>query len=74
MSNYPNVQFCPYCGSDQIYYKMGTNRCYKCRSVFFVQFSRFMRKAPSYRVGVVDKLVAYIKRHDGMGVLLNAEC
>lgn len=67
------IQHCPYCGTRSIYYKRGATRCFKCRRVFNVQFDRFMRKSPSCRVDIVNQLVGYLKRHDGIGVLLNAE-
>lgn len=67
------VQYCPYCGTKQIYFKRGANRCFQCRRVFNVSFDRFMRKAPSYRLDIVSQLVSYMRRHDGIGVVLNAE-
>lgn len=41
----PSIKFCPYCGAKWIAYNKTVPRCGECRAVFFVQFSRYMRKA-----------------------------
>lgn len=40
------IKFCPYCGSDKIKFVRKVPRCTICRSVFFVSFSRTVRKSP----------------------------
>lgn len=49
MDNQPKIKYYPYCGGS-VYFDRSIPRCDKCRAVFFVQFSRYMRapgKAPN---------------------------
>jgi hypothetical protein len=43
----PELSFCPYCGAQAIKVQRLVPRCMKCRAVFFVQFSRYLRRPPS---------------------------
>jgi transposase-like protein len=38
------IKYCPFCGSMNIKKEQDVPRCIDCRAVFFVEFSRFMRK------------------------------
>ena len=42
----PVVVHCPYCGSRDMRHVKGVPRCNSCRAVFFVQFSRYVRRSP----------------------------
>lgn len=42
MDKQPEIKHCPFCGGD-VYFNRSVPRCKKCRAVFFVQFSRYMR-------------------------------
>ena len=42
----PVLKFCPYCGSGLLKFIKGVPRCMGCRSVFFLRFSRTVRKSP----------------------------
>ena len=56
MEKHPEIKFCPFCAGS-VYFERSVPRCEKCRAVFFVQFSRYMRaprkvlKAPSVQRG-----------------------
>lgn len=43
----PTLLFCPFCGRNTVVPRNGVPRCLSCRAVFFVQFSRYMRKSKS---------------------------
>lgn len=40
----PKPIFCPFCGTPGVRLKGGVPRCEYCRAVFFVDFSRYMRR------------------------------
>ena len=42
----PAVTYCPYCGSSSVREVKNVPRCDKCRAVFFVNFSRYVRRSP----------------------------
>jgi hypothetical protein len=41
----PPLRWCPYCGFTMVKLHKSVPRCMRCRAVFFVQFSRYMRAA-----------------------------
>jgi hypothetical protein len=61
----PPIRFCPYCGRDKIKLVASDKiaarvpRCIDqdCRAVFFVDFSRTMRKKPKRKVSFMDEEV-----------------
>jgi len=40
---------CPFCGSDTLRFRRGVPRCKRCRAVFLVDFSRYMRRERTLR-------------------------
>ena len=42
----PEIRFCPYCGVRDIRFEKGVPRCGYCRNVFFVNWTRKLRKKP----------------------------
>jgi hypothetical protein len=46
----PKPIFCPFCGAHAVRFARGAPpRCDDCRAVFFVDFSRYMRRKASQR-------------------------
>ena len=43
----PKIKFCPYCGGHTIRKRYSVPRCEWCRAVFNVNFSRYLRAAPT---------------------------
>ncbi len=43
----PKPIFCPFCGAHGVKFERGVPRCDDCRAVFFVDFSRYMRRRRS---------------------------
>jgi len=44
VKNEPEIKYYPYCGGE-VRFHLSVPRCQKCRAVFFVQFSRYMRES-----------------------------
>jgi hypothetical protein len=50
----PPVVFCPYCGIAAVRVVKLVPRCANCRAVFFVQYSRHMRRASVKAAAAMD--------------------